>query len=85
MRESDFITLYRMHVTRLLESMDALEALRREYDALDYGNELDQEEHFVGENEAIEKAHLVSAVSTVETIGGLLAQGHRTNLYRVRQ
>lgn len=83
-RKSDFITEWRRQVTALIGAMDGLDALGREYAALDYGNTLPPEK-FVGENAEITKPELVSSVATVEAINGLLAQGHRTNLYRVRE
>jgi hypothetical protein len=84
-RKSDFITLYRMHVSRLLEAQAALEVLRQEWDALDYGNTLVQETDFIGENAEITKAQLADAVTSVGAIGTTLAAGHRTNLYKVRE
>lgn len=84
-RKSDFISLYRMHASRLLDEVAALEALRQEWDALDYGNSLNQEADFVGENVEITKAQLADAVTSVGTISNLLGQGHRTNLYKIRE
>ncbi len=84
-RKSDFVSLYRMHVSRLLEAQAALETLRQEWDALDYGNTLVQETDFIGENAEITKAQLADAATSISAIGGLLGQGHRTNLYKIRE
>lgn len=85
-RKSDFISLERMHVSKFLEAMDGLKALKQEYDALDYGNTLSQEADFVGENAEILKADLVNAIGSIATIDATLISGfHYTNLYKIRE
>lgn len=83
MAHSDFVTRYRQGVTRLLQASDELQALDREYVALDLGNSL-MDGDFDGANVGITKAQLVAAVGSVEAIDALLATGHATNLYRVK-
>lgn len=85
-RKSDFISLYRMNVSKFLDAWAELETLKKEYDALDYGTALDQEDDFVGENAAITKVDLANAVSSIATIGTAITDGfHHTNLYKVRE
>lgn len=85
-RKSDFISLYRMHISKFLEAWNELESLKKEYDALDYSTTLDQETDFVGENAEITKADFVAAVGSIATIGATITGDfHHTNLYKVRE
>lgn len=81
-RKSDFISLYRQFAASFLEDLGELEQLRQEWDALDYTNTMIQGD-FVGENANITKQELTDAVATIGAISALLAQGHRTNLYKI--
>jgi hypothetical protein len=85
-RKSDFVSLYRMNISKFLEAWSELKTLKEEYDALDYGTELDQAEDFIGENAEILKADLVAAVSSVATVSTYITTNfHHTNLYKVRE
>jgi hypothetical protein len=79
---SDFISRYRSHTTTFLHALDALMAARRQWDALDLGNTL-TEEDFAGANADVTVAELTAAVSSVEAINGFVATGHATNLYEL--
>lgn len=85
-RKSDWISLYRMNSSILLNVLSAFSALDEEYVALDYGNELDQAEDFTGENAEIQKADLIAAVNSVGAIRSFVTDNfHHTNLYKVRE
>jgi hypothetical protein len=85
-RESDWVSLYRMNSTKLLDLLAAFAAQDEEYVALDYGNTLDQEDDFIGENAEIQKADLVAAVTSVNAIRAFVTSNfHHTNLYKVRE
>lgn len=78
----DFISRYRQEATTFLHALDALMAARRQWDALDLGNQL-TEEDFAGANADLTVAELTAAVSSMEAINGFVAAGHATNLYEV--
>lgn len=81
---SDHITKVRQAATKIIDAVDDLTALKAEYDALDLGSALTVND-FEGSN-----AHLnVAAIAAVEgttlsAIKTLMAQGHATNLYKVK-
>lgn len=79
---SDFISRYRADTTAFLRALDALVAARRQWDALDLGNSL-TEEDFAGVNADLTVAELTAAVSSVDAINGFVAAGHATNLYEL--
>lgn len=81
-RKSDFISEYRQLTAQLLEVQGELEQRRLEWDSLDYGNTMTQDD-FIGDNASILKADLVASVSSVGAVTTLLSQGHRTNLYKI--
>jgi hypothetical protein len=57
-------------------------AARRQWDALDLGGTL-TEEDFAGSNADLDKAELTAAVSSMEAINGFVMAGHATNLYEL--
>lgn len=69
-RNSDFVSEYRQTVSKLIDTMNELRALRRWYDALDLGNALvdGAEGDFAGANSVITKAQLVNAVAQAGTL-----------------
>ncbi len=71
-------------VDNFMESYEALQAWRTEYDALDYGNTLDPAA-FDGTNEHLDLADVVAVATTQAALEAVLAAGHRTNLLRVRR
>lgn len=80
---ADFISRYRSSTTAWLTALNELLALREQYDALDYGTTL-TEDDFAGANSDIGKADLVAAVGSVEAINLVFGQGHDTNLYTLK-
>ena len=80
---SDFVSRYRASVTAWLTALEDLLALKSQYDALDLGNTL-TEEDFIGANADIDLAQLVAAVGSVEAIDAVFQQGHDTNLYALK-
>jgi hypothetical protein len=78
----DFISRYRQDTTAFLRALDALMAARRQWDALDLGNTL-TEEDFAGANADLTVAELTAAVSSVDAINAFVAAGHATNLYEL--
>jgi hypothetical protein len=80
--ESDWITRWRQATTAWLQALNTLQALGEQYQALDYGNAL-SEEDFVGANADIVQADLVAAVGSVQTLTTTFEQGHNTNLYKM--
>ena len=80
---SDFVSRYRAAVTAWLTSLEDLNALRQQYDALDYGSTLPPES-FEGANGDITKEQLVAAVGSVEAITGFVDTGHDSNLYALK-
>lgn len=80
--DAEWITRYRQTVTSYLQVQNTLNALRAQWDALDYGNTLTAED-FAGANQDITLADLTAAVSSVEAIDTFVSAGHTTNLYRL--
>ena len=80
--DSFYVTTYRQTVTNFLNVLNTLEAMRHQWDALDYGNTL-TEEDFAGANQDIDLALLTAAVASVEAIGNFTAAGHASNLYKL--
>jgi hypothetical protein len=78
----DFISRYRADVTTFLHALDALMAARRQWDALDLGTTL-TEEDFAGANADLTVAELTAAVASIEAINGFIAAGHATNLFEL--
>lgn len=80
-RESDFITIARQHNRAIWDGINALVALQREYNALDYGNTLDDG---VGDNTGITGAEVGAVVfDTANAFVAVLAAGHATNMARL--
>jgi hypothetical protein len=78
----DFISRYRSEVTAFIHALNALQAERQQWDALDLGNSLTAED-FAGSNADLTVAEMTAAVSSVEAISGFVAAGHATNLYEL--
>lgn len=83
-RRSDFITEVRDEATNILNAVDNLQALRREWTALDYANTLEVSD-FEGANEDATVAEVSAVVgTTLDALQGLLDAGHATNLNKIR-
>jgi hypothetical protein len=83
-RQSDWISLTRQQATMLIDTVDQLNALRKEWDGLDYGNTLTDED-FAGSNSDVTKDEIAAVIgTTLDAINALWSQGHLTNLLTVR-
>lgn len=80
--DSAYVTQYRQTVTNFLQVLNTLDALRRQWDSLDYSNSLTPED-FAPPNDDIDLAALTAAVASVEAISGFVQSGHGTNLYTI--
>lgn len=77
-RESDYITEARRHARALWDAHRSLVALQAEWNALDYGNTLDDG---VGANLGYNRAAVGSVVfDTANALTTLFATGHATNV-----
>lgn len=83
MRTTDFVTDMRVAAGVILTAMDRLHALRKEWDALDYGTTLPPEA-FAEENADVTADELASVFVTEDALESLLSSGHYSNLYAVR-
>lgn len=80
-RESDFITEVRASNKKIWDGINELIAAQREYNALDYGNTLDDG---VGANEGITKLMVGSVVfDTANALVAVLNAGHSTNMAKL--
>lgn len=81
MREQDFYTIVRQHNKEIWDGINALVALQREWNALDYGSTLPAGE---GENEGLTQVE-VGAVTfdTANAFVAVLNAGHATNMARL--
>lgn len=80
-REQDFYTLARGHNKAIWDGINALVALQREWNALDYGTILDPGE---GSNEGLTKTDIGAVVfDTANALVTLLGQGHATNMAKL--
>lgn len=81
MRPQDYITLARQYNKAIWDGINGLIALQREWNALDYGNTL---EDGAGENEGVSKAEVGSVVfDTANAMATLLGTGHATNMAKL--
>lgn len=82
-RQSDFVTLARQEARRLWEALNALEALQKEWNALDYGNTLGAEA-FAGQNDHLNALQVGAVVfDTAAAIRAQFDAGHATNVARL--
>jgi hypothetical protein len=80
-REQDFITEARQAARDLWNALNKLEALQKEYNALDYGNTL---EAGTNENAGLTKTEIGAvAFDTANAFVTLLGAGHATNIAKV--
>lgn len=82
-RASDFVTELRQATTAMIDDLDKLRALRREWDAVGYSGTITAAGGFEGANADIDEAKLASVFTTLAALETLLAAGHATNLYGV--
>lgn len=80
-REQDFITEARQQNKAIWDGINALVALQREWNALDYGNTLDAGD---GDNTGISVAQVGAVVfDSVNAFVGVLSAGHATNMAKL--
>ena len=80
-RQADYISEARAANRQVWDGINALKALQREYNALDYGNTLP---HGSGENEGISKAEVGAVIfDTANALVALLDTGHATNMAKL--
>lgn len=76
-----FLSNYKAAVNQLLDSYHSLTKLKMEYDALDLGNVLTDEDC---SPYGFTKAELMQAVYTYTELVTLMNSGHKTNLFKVK-
>ena len=80
-RQADYISEARAANRQVWDGINALKALQREYNALDYGNTLPDGS---GENEGISKAEVGAVIfDTANALVALLDTGHATNMAKL--
>lgn len=80
-REQDFITLARQQNKAIWDGINALVAMQREWNALDYGNTLEDGE---GGNADYTAAEIGAVVfDTANAFVAVLGQGHATNMAKL--
>lgn len=81
-REQDFITLARAAARKVWEGMHELLAMQTEWNALDYGNTLDNGE---GQNAGLTRTEIGAVVfdTANELKLRVIDTGHKTNLARL--
>jgi hypothetical protein len=82
-RKSAYITETRELARNLWQAINGLEALQKEWNALDYTNTLTADD-FEGANSDLQTLEVSSVVfDTVNALRGVLDQGHATNLAKL--
>ena len=80
-RQQDYYTLARNHNKAIWDGINALVALQREWNALDYGNTL---EPGAGANLGLTDTEVGAVVfDTANAMVGVLAAGHATNMAKL--
>ena len=82
MRETNYVTEVRIAVRQLWKALNDMNALKREWTALDYLNTL-SEAAFQGENAGLDVEDIAAVLTTMNALWALLDTGHGTNLARV--
>ena len=80
-REQDYITIVRQYNRTIWEGIHALNAMRAEWDALDYSTTLDRGE---GPNDGITSVEIGAVLfDTMGAFEVVLADGHATNMAKL--
>ena len=80
-REQDFYTLARQQNKAIWDGINALVAMQREWNAMDFGTTLDDGE---GANAGLTKTDIGAVVfDTANAMVAVLAAGHATNMARL--
>lgn len=80
---SDHVTMVRQNARKILDGVEELDNLKAEWDALGLSGTL-TEDTFQGENEGLAEADIAGVYTTHAALKALFAQGHATNLYKVK-
>jgi hypothetical protein len=84
-RPSDFVTEVRQLSTALLQTINGMDALQKEWFGLDYLHTLTDEGGFEGANADVDVDDIAAVIgTTLDALNELLNSGHRTNLLSVR-
>lgn len=83
MRQSDFVIEYRQTATQAIKALQALQALHREADIMNYPDELG-EDAFQGENTVIDVVKLQTAMTGTEGLLSLLTPVFLRAFYAIR-
>ncbi len=79
----EHINSVRSNATRLMDTIKALQGLRKDWDYLGLSSAIEAED-FTGTNEGLTPAQIAAVYTTLEAIETLLAAGHGTNLTAVK-
>jgi len=82
-RISDHVDFVRQAVRKILDGFEDLNNLRSEWDALGLSGTL-TDENFQGGNAGLTEADIAVVYNTHAALKTLFAQGHATNLYKVK-
>lgn len=80
---SDHVTKVRQAASNLLEAVNALDALRRDWDYLGMGSAMPENLAALG-HDGLERDDIAAAYSSAAAVRSLLDSGHGTNLTKVR-
>ncbi len=80
---SDHVSKVRAAAGQLLAAIDALDALKTEWDYADLGNQLPTDLASVG-HPGLSKTDIANGYNSSAAIRGLLDQGHGTNLVKIK-
>lgn len=84
-RPSDFVSEVRQLATALLQTVNGMDALRKEWDGMDYLNTITDAGGFAGANADVDVDDIAAVIgTTLDALNELLNAGHRTNLLAVR-
>lgn len=81
-KKNNFVSRLVAQVDAFLDDYGELLQLRDEYDALDYGNQISQDD-LQGTNADISPAEITAVFTSVAAVKAVMDAGHKTNLYRI--
>lgn len=81
-KNQNFISAVRDAATGFNQQIDKFNALKRQYDALDLGNVI-ADEDFVGANEGITAADFKNAIALIDGVLKGLPEGSSTVLFKI--
>ena len=83
-RQSDFVTQYRGQITKALEAIGALLALKQEADLVGWPAALEEEKALVGANGDIDLTMFAEAMTAAASILADISNEEMAALYKVR-